>query len=43
MFILDRIDRELHSLECLELEFGYFDGKSHSYLRLVKQRQLRSQ
>ena len=22
MFILDRIDRELHSLECLELKFG---------------------
>ena len=22
MYILDRIDRELHSLECLELKFG---------------------
>ena len=22
MFILDRIDRELHSLKCLELKFG---------------------
>ena len=31
MFILDRIDRELHSLERLELKFAHPDQRSHLF------------
>ena len=31
MFILDRIDRELHSLKCLDIKFGL---KSSEFFRL---------
>ena len=34
MSILDRIDRELHSLKCLDLEFGL---KSSEFFRFFRQ------
>ena len=31
MFILDRIDRELHSFKCLDLEFGFWLFKVQNF------------